>query len=115
MHELSIALSLLDIVENKCKEEGYHSVETVKVRIGKGSGVQPEAFSFALAAVQKDTIAKDTKFIIDLVPLSGVCESCGKQFESTDSFVFECPFCSSPRFKIQKGYELDIVEMEVND
>jgi hydrogenase nickel incorporation protein HypA/HybF len=113
MHEVSIALSLLDIVEKKCREGGYQIVESVKVRVGKASGVLPEAFSFSLDAVKKDTVARNARFIIDLVPLGGTCGACGKRFETEEVYIAECPFCASPSFRITQGNELEIVEMEV--
>jgi hydrogenase nickel incorporation protein HypA/HybF len=113
MHEVSIALSLLDIVEKKCREEGYQRVEVVRVRVGKASGVLPEAFSFALDVVKKDTLAKDARFIIDPVPLGGTCNACGRSFTTEEPYVAECPFCASPSFRITQGNELEIVEMEV--
>ena len=113
MHEVSIALSLLDIVEKKCREEGYQRVESVRVRVGKASGVLPEAFSFALDVVKMDTLARDARFIIDLVPLGGTCTACGKRFETEEPYIAECPYCASPSFRITQGNELEIVEMEV--
>jgi hydrogenase nickel incorporation protein HypA/HybF len=114
MHELSIALSLLDIVEKKCQEAGYHSIDSVRVKVGKASGILPEAFSFALDVAKKDTIARDAKFNIDVIRLGGFCNGCGGEFEIEESYVLECPNCASPSFKIHKGYELEVVEMDVN-
>ena len=114
IHEISITLSLLDIVEKKCREAGYHSIDSVKVKVGKASGVLPEAFSFALDVAKKDTLARDAKFMIDVVPLGGLCNGCGREFEKEEGFIFECPNCASPSFKINQGYELEIVDMEVN-
>lgn len=114
MHEISIALSLLDIVVNKCQEEGFHSIHSVKVRVGKASGILPEAFTFALEVAKKDTIARDAEFVIEVVPLGGFCNACGSHFEMEGTYVLECPICASSSFKIHKGYELEIVDMEVN-
>ena len=114
MHEVSIALSLLDIVAKKCREEGYQRVDSVRVRVGKASGVLPEAFSFALEAVKKGTPAQDARFIIDRIPLGGTCNACGKRFETEEPYIVQCPFCASPSFRITQGYELELVEMEVN-
>ena len=114
MHEVSIALSLLDIVEKKCRQEGYQRVESVRVRVGKASGILPEAFSFALDVVKNDTLARDARFIIDLVPLGGTCNACGKCFETGEPYIAECPFCASPSFRITQGNELEILEMEVS-
>jgi hydrogenase nickel incorporation protein HypA/HybF len=114
MHEVSIALSLLDIVEKKCREEGYQRVESVSVRVGKASGVLPEAFSFAWEAVKKDTIARDSRLTLNLIPVGGTCVACGAHFETENTFLTECPFCSSASFQVIQGRELEIVEMEVN-
>ena len=115
MHEVSIALNLLDIIEKKCREEGYQAVESVRVRVGKASSVQPEAFSFAFEAVRKDTLAHNAKFLIDLIPLGGTCSACGNRFETEEAYILECPSCGSPSVKITQGYELEIVEMEVQE
>jgi hydrogenase nickel incorporation protein HypA/HybF len=114
MHEVSIAFSLLDIVEKKCREAGYHSIDTVRVKVGKASGILPEAFSFALDVAKRDTLARDAEFRIELIPLGGICNGCGDEFEMEESYVLACPKCASPSFKINKGYELEVVEMEVN-
>lgn len=114
MHEVSIALSLLDVVVNRCREEGYQAIDSVRIRVGKASGILPEAFTFALEAAKKDTIARDAEFVIELVPLGGFCNGCGRDFEMEGTYVLECPLCASPSFKIRKGYELEIVDMEVN-
>jgi hydrogenase nickel incorporation protein HypA/HybF len=114
MHEVSIALSLLDIVETKCREAGYHSIDSVRVRVGKASGIMPEAFSFALDVAKKDTLARDAKFMIEWIPLGGLCNGCGSEFEMDESYIVECPRCASPSFKINKGYELQVVDMDVN-
>jgi len=114
MHEVSIALSLLNIVEQKCREEGYQSVESVRVRVGRAAGILPEAFTFAFDAAKKDTIAQEAKFIIDIVPLRGVCNECGSLFELEEAPAFACPLCASRSIKIDQGYELEIIEIEVN-
>lgn len=115
MHEVSLALSLLDIIERKCREEGFQKIESVRVRVGKASSVQPEAFSFAFEAVKKDTLAHKAKFLIDLIPLGGTCSACGNRFETEEAYILECPSCGAASLQITQGYELEIVEMEVNE
>jgi len=115
MHEVSIALNLLDIIEKKCREGGYQEIESVRVRVGKASSVQPEAFSFAFEVVKKNTRAQNARFIIDLIPLGGTCSACGNRFETEEAYILECPSCGSPSLRVTQGYELEIVEMEVNE
>lgn len=114
MHEVSIALRLLEIIEGKCRQEGYQSVESVRVRVGKASGILPEAFSFAFEAVKKDSIAREAKFIMDIVPLGGLCSRCKNRIVTEEPYILKCPACSSTSFQVDQGYELQLVELEVN-
>ncbi len=114
MHEVSVALSLLEMVEKQCRAKGYFSIASVKVRVGKAAGILPEAFALAFEAVKQDTLAREARFIIDVVPLAGLCKSCGNHFETEEKFILECPLCASPSFQINQGYELELVELEVN-
>lgn len=114
MHEASIVLSLLDTLSDKCRQEGYRSIESVRLKIGMASGIMPEAIVFAFEVAKHDTIAGKAELFIDMVPVGGSCSGCGKDFEVDERFVLSCPLCGSLSFRIDKGYELDIVEMEVN-
>ncbi|MCL5024645.1 MAG: hydrogenase maturation nickel metallochaperone HypA [Nitrospirae bacterium] len=114
MHEASIVLSLLDTLSDRCRQEGYRSIESVRLRIGMASGILPEAVTFAFEAAKHDTLAENAELVLDIVPLGGFCNSCRNDFEVSETYVLNCPLCGSDSFTIRKGYELDIVEMEVN-
>lgn len=113
MHEVSIALSLLEIVEKKCREEGYPSLESLKVRIGKGSGILPEALQFAFEVAKQETVARNAELVMDLIPVQGTCKACSGRFESETPYILECPLCHSASFQVISGYEMELVEMEV--
>ncbi len=114
MHEISVALNILEIVEKQCRDEGYRKVESVRVRVGKAAGILAEALAFAFESVKRGTIAQNADLIIDSIPLGGICHRCRAEFETEEPIVVECPICASPSFKINQGYELQIVEMDVN-
>jgi hydrogenase nickel incorporation protein HypA/HybF len=115
MHEASIALSILDIVQSKCREEGCHSVDSIRVRIGKAAGVLPDSLIFAFDAAKDNTVAKNAHLIVEAVPVGGVCNECKKEFSVDDvQYVFACPLCGSKSFEITSGREMDIVDMEIN-
>jgi hydrogenase nickel incorporation protein HypA/HybF len=115
MHEASIALSILDVVQSKCREEGGHSVDSIRVRIGKAAGVLPDSLIFAFDAAKDNTVAKNAQLIVEAVPVGGVCNECKKEFSVDDvQYVFACPLCGSKSFEITSGREMDIVDMEIN-
>ena len=113
MHEVSIALSLLDIAERHCKKEGYQGIESIAVKIGKASGVMPEALLFAFDAVKLGTLADKAHLTIEEIPVSGYCHRCMKSFSVDEAFVLCCPNCGETSFRIDTGRELDIVELDV--
>jgi hydrogenase nickel incorporation protein HypA/HybF len=115
MHEASIALSILDIVQSKCEEEGCHSVDSVRVRIGKAAGILPDSLVFAFDAAKDTTVAKNATLTIETVPVGGTCHDCKKEFTVEDTqYVFSCPLCGSKSFEITSGREMEIVDMEIN-
>jgi len=115
MHETALALSILDIVVEKCREAGGRTVDSVRVRIGKAAGVLPDALVFAFDASKATTVAENAQLVIEPVPVGGVCKDCKKEF-SVDNvqYIFSCPLCGSKAFEITTGREMEIVDMEIN-
>ena len=113
MHEVSIAQSLLKIAVDNCKKEGYKGIEIIKVKIGRASGIMPDALSFAFDAVKIGTIAEKAALNIDQIPVSGFCESCKSSFTVDEAYVLSCPKCGDVLIRIETGHELHIYEMDV--
>lgn len=114
MHEASIALSVLKTVTEECRQRGFTTIESVRLKIGKGSGVLPEALTFAFDIAKANSIAKEARLDIDLIPVGGNCHNCGATFETEERFLLACPQCSDHNFTINQGYEMNIIDMEVN-
>ena len=115
MHESSIAHSILEIVDEQCKEKNCTTVDSITVRLGKATGVMPESLLFAFDALKEPTVAKNAKLNIEIVPVGGKCRSCGREFDVSDvQFIFSCPLCGSTDFEISRGREMEIDEMEMH-
>ena len=115
MHELSIAMNILDIVAQTCREQGYPRVDSVSVRIGRASGIMTEALQFAFECARAGTVADQARILIEEIPVGGQCRECGKDFQVDEAFVFACPLCGGSSFQITSGHELEIAELEVDD
>jgi len=113
MHEVSIALSLLDIAEENLKKAGGRKINSIRVRIGRASSVVPSALSFAFEAVKAGTSASEAGLIIDEVPLGFACSACKGAFETEEPYALRCPSCGSPSLTVKSGYELEVVELDV--
>ena len=114
MHEASIAISLLETITDLCQQEGYSSIESVRLKVGRAAGILPDALLFAFDVVKAGTSAGQAELIIEHVLLGGFCRECGIEFESEERYVYSCPACKSSAIKITRGDEMQIIDMEVN-
>jgi hydrogenase nickel incorporation protein HypA/HybF len=114
MHELSIAQSIIEIVSEQCSKSGYSQIDSVNIRIGRASGIMPDALLFAFDAIKADTTARDAALHIEEVPVSGLCRDCGSSFIVEEDYILFCPACKGNSFQITAGREMDIIDMEVS-
>jgi hydrogenase nickel incorporation protein HypA/HybF len=114
VHELSIALSILELAETACREGGHGRIEKIRIRVGRASGVLTDALQFCFEAAREGTAASGALLEIEEVPVGGTCSACG-EFSTEEKFVFACPCCGSADFTVSRGSELDIIDMEVED
>ncbi|HEY5999624.1 MAG TPA: hydrogenase maturation nickel metallochaperone HypA [bacterium] len=112
MHELSIALSVLDIVRSTAVEAGLARVDTVRLRVGRATGVLPDALRFAFECSKAGTPAAGATLAIEEVPIGGRCEDCGREFTSPEPYVLACPLCGGGSFRITTGDELAVLDLE---
>ena len=113
MHEASIAHSIIDVVSRQCAEGGYRHIEAINIRIGRASGIMPDALLFAFDAMKAETIASHAVLRIQEIPVTGSCDDCGGEFTAGEEFVLSCPLCGGGSFRITGGREMDIIDMEV--
>lgn len=68
MHELSIAMSLAELVEEQLADEPNAAVTAVDIRIGMLSSVVPEALQFAWEPVARGTRLQGSELRIARFP-----------------------------------------------
>jgi hydrogenase nickel incorporation protein HypA/HybF len=113
MHEMSIAQSIVEIVEDVLDERGNPCVEKVFVAVGRMAGVVPESLEFSFEAITAGTRLEGAELVIDHIPVRARCESCGHAFE-VESYVFRCERCEGTALDIVNGDELAVREIEVH-
>ncbi len=105
MHEMSLVQSLLGQVEALMREQQAESVVSIRVSVGRFSGVEPELFRSAYDTVVDLTPVRGAELELVEVPLESRCRECGHQFVH-EQFRFECPSCRSRELDIERGEEL---------
>ena len=112
MHELSIAQEILEIIEAERERHGFERVETVRLRAGALSGVEPEALEFAFGVICEGTCAEKAEVEITMEPMKLVCRQC--QFTTNDNHgPSACRQCGSLDVVIDATAGVDIVSLEV--
>ncbi len=111
MHELSIAQSILKIVQDETKKHGVSRVTRIFLRIGALSAIVPESLTFSFEIISERTIAEGARLDIELVPARGRCRECNIYFK-VDGALFFCPGCGKVAGEIVSGKELEIVHIE---
>ncbi|MFN8007778.1 MAG: hydrogenase maturation nickel metallochaperone HypA [Terriglobia bacterium] len=112
MHELSIAQSILEIVREHVPESSLAEVQSIKIRLGKWSGVLAESLDFSFSALTNDTTLSQAHLCIERVETRLECGNCG-EISILDDMLFLCPKCLSPDVKLIAGSELQVVEIEM--
>ena len=112
MHEYSIVQALLDLCEDEAKKAGAVKVNTIRIKVGKLSGVEPDLLQAAYDVFNEESFCKGADLEINLQNVVVLCESCGKQSE-LETLAFVCPHCQSDALTVQDGEELMLMSLEM--
>ena len=115
MHELGVVFHCIKEVNKIAAENGVSRVNSVTVEIGEVSTVLPDLFEDCWNwAVKKETVLKDAKVIIEILPAVTHCENCLQNYP-TVQYGKICPYCGSGETYLLTGNELSIKQIEVFD
>ena len=112
MHELSIALSLVDVAQEEAIRLGAR-VCVVHVRIGALAGVVPEALQASYEMACAATSLEGSRLVIEQVPVVVFCPSCQTERELGSVQSFCCAECGTPTPQVARGRELELVALEI--
>lgn len=112
MHELSIALSLVDLAR---EEAGRHEgrVCALHLRIGALAGVVPEALLASYEMACFETPLEGSRLVIEEVPVVVFCPRCRMERPLDSMQSFCCPECGTPTPQVERGRELELVALEI--
>jgi hydrogenase nickel incorporation protein HypA/HybF len=113
MHEMSIAVALVEQASAVVLREGAARASRLRVVVGALSGVEPYALEAAFPVAAEGTPCEGAALDIVRVPAAVRCPDCGMQGEADFPFLV-CPACASPNATVLSGRELllESVEME---
>lgn len=113
MHELSIAMSIVEMAVEEAARQGGVQVEAVHLKIGHLSGVVADALLFSYDLACEDTPIAGSRLVIEEVPVAVYCTECQKE-QTLDSIqYFRCPVCGAPTPQVLRGKELEVTALEI--
>jgi hydrogenase nickel incorporation protein HypA/HybF len=107
MHEMSIALSIIDLAEAQARKERAVRIVEVELDIGTISGIEIEALNFAMEVAAKDTQLETARIRINRIEVVLECMECGHRFEP-ERYLSQCPLCGELNTRVIKGRELQV-------
>ena len=112
MHELAIARSILDIIAEEARAQGFCRVTKIRLAIGALATVEPDALTFGFEAVSRGTEADGAALDIERPPGRGRCARCGERWALRERGE-ACPACGGYRVLVTGGDELRVIDLEV--
>lgn len=110
MHELSIAMSMIEMAEEEAARAGGR-VTALHLKLGPLSGVVKEALEFSWEIACQGTALEGSQLVIEAVPVKIFCSPCRE--ESAVSLQdLRCAACGEPGEVIQ-GRELEVTALEL--
>ncbi len=116
MHEMGIALNIVDRIEYHAKAAGAKKVRNVILRIGNVSGIETDYLDKCWEHACEDTILEGANFEYDIVKGILKCKTCGAEYDALEAIMQDevrCPECDSPEFEVLSGQEMEILNITV--
>lgn len=108
MHELAIAESVVSAV----LERTDRPVRVVRLRVGRLSGVVPDALSFCFELATTGTSLAGAALEIEDQPGRAHCRTCGEDFVMADALLL-CA-CGSADVELLMGRDLAVTSVEMS-
>jgi hydrogenase nickel incorporation protein HypA/HybF len=117
MHELSIAMSMLDVVEEEMQRHPGAHLEAIHVRIGELSGVVKDSLLGAYELAREQTPFATARLIFEDVPIAVFCPRCQAERAVHSIQHFSCVECETPipASEIRRGRELELAALELEE
>ncbi|NOZ45686.1 MAG: hydrogenase maturation nickel metallochaperone HypA [Chlorobi bacterium] len=113
MHEMSIAMNIIDIAIEQAKKEKADRIVEVELEIGTLAGIEFESLNFAMEISVKNTMLEKSAIHINKIQAIAECIDCGKRFK-TENLFNNCQKCKSYNTKLIKGKELKVKSIVID-
>jgi hydrogenase nickel incorporation protein HypA/HybF len=115
MHELSIAMSIVEMAQEEAERHGSARVQAAHLRLGLLSGVVKQALLSSYQMACEATPLEGSQLLIEEVPVEVFCPKCDAPRLVTSIQWFCCPECGAPTPTVLHGKELEVTALEITE
>ncbi|MEU1511036.1 hydrogenase maturation nickel metallochaperone HypA [Streptomyces sp. NPDC005811] len=116
MHEMSVALAVVDQVTEAAERAGdVTAVRVIRLRVGELAGVVPDALSFCFELACAGTLLEGAELVTEPVPGRARCTSCAHEWAVGMPPRLTCPGCGGTRTDLCAGRDLQIASVQWED
>ncbi|MFC9324316.1 hydrogenase maturation nickel metallochaperone HypA [Kitasatospora sp. NPDC057015] len=108
MHEMSIAMAVVEQVEEAAGSTGETAVEAVHLQVGELAGVVPDALAFCFELACAGTVLEGAELVAETVPARARCAPCAAEWPVGMPPDLVCPRCGGTQAELLAGRELQI-------
>lgn len=113
MHELSIAMSIVEMAEEEAQRRAESRVDAVHLKLGPLSGVVRDALLAAYDLACEGTLLEGSRLLIEDVPIVVYCPTCQAERPPVSIQRICCAECDTPTPDVRRGRELEVVALEL--
>lgn len=115
MHELSIALSIVEMASNEVKGQSGVRVSAVHLKVGKLSGVVTDSLLFSYDLACEGTALEGSRLVIEEIAAVAYCPACLAERTLDSIQRFCCSVCGGLTPELLQGKELEVVALEISE
>ena len=114
MHEMGIALQIIDIVKQSIPDDMPDcTVQSINIETGTMASIVPDSLVFCFDVAAKETVCEGAVLNIMQIPSIMSCSDCNLEW-TVEELVFECPTCHGINIKLTQSTEIDIKSIEID-
>ncbi|MGW0765415.1 hydrogenase maturation nickel metallochaperone HypA/HybF [Streptomyces sp. NPDC002676] len=111
MHEMSVALAVVEQVEAAARSRRATGVSSIRLDVGELAGVVPDSLAFCFELASAGTVVAGAELITHTVPGTARCEPCSQNWAVGMPPRLLCPGCGTAAVELVSGRELHIREV----
>ena len=115
MHEMSIAMAVVEQVEDAARSRAGETAEAVRLQVGELAGVVPDALRFCFSLACAGTVLDGAELDIDPVTARARCGPCTTEWDTGMPPQLSCSGCGGATADMVAGRELQIVSVRWAD